>query len=248
MLEPPLLTVRQREILPFLVAGCTRAEIAESLHLSEETVRKHVRNILELFDATNLRDGMARMVEYETCYLNGKVPFLFYCTRTEVVIDIGPDHRLARCQIEQDLLVVAEAASEFLSRLACEGEVVSHNDNDTPQTPFKKTFQDNLFRTVFDPPLKQGDVFKSKREVQLKDNFLAEHEFWHMYISMPMKSMKIRVQAPESRPFKKAWIEVEMQNALEEGHAAYFCEQERVIEHYVEEPALSATYRCWWSW
>ena len=54
---PPKLTKRESEILPLLLAGSTRDEIASSLSVSPETVKLHTRNILSKFGATTVRDG-----------------------------------------------------------------------------------------------------------------------------------------------------------------------------------------------
>jgi DNA-binding NarL/FixJ family response regulator len=40
------LSVREREVLELVAAGCDRREIAERLSISEETVRTHVRNAM----------------------------------------------------------------------------------------------------------------------------------------------------------------------------------------------------------
>jgi PAS domain S-box-containing protein len=42
----PVLTNRQAEVLALSANGASTVQIAESLHLSQETVRNHVRNIL----------------------------------------------------------------------------------------------------------------------------------------------------------------------------------------------------------
>jgi DNA-binding NarL/FixJ family response regulator len=42
----PGLTAREREILQYLVAGSTYAEIASTLVISEKTVSSHVSNLL----------------------------------------------------------------------------------------------------------------------------------------------------------------------------------------------------------
>jgi PAS domain S-box-containing protein len=42
----PVLTTRQAEVLSLIANGASTVQIAESLHLSQETVRNHVRNIL----------------------------------------------------------------------------------------------------------------------------------------------------------------------------------------------------------
>jgi DNA-binding CsgD family transcriptional regulator len=41
-----VLTARQAEVLSLIANGASTVQIAESLHLSQETVRNHVRNIL----------------------------------------------------------------------------------------------------------------------------------------------------------------------------------------------------------
>jgi len=51
MRRPPQLTQREGEIVPFLASGFSRAEIAQHLDVSEETVKKHTSNILAMFDS-----------------------------------------------------------------------------------------------------------------------------------------------------------------------------------------------------
>ena len=57
---PPKLTTRESEILPLLLAGITRDEIASSLSVSPETVKLHTRNILSKSGATTMRDGFKK--------------------------------------------------------------------------------------------------------------------------------------------------------------------------------------------
>jgi DNA-binding NarL/FixJ family response regulator len=47
------LTEREHQILKLLVEGHSNVEIAEKVYLSENTVKKHVRNILEKFHSKN---------------------------------------------------------------------------------------------------------------------------------------------------------------------------------------------------
>jgi DNA-binding NarL/FixJ family response regulator len=47
------LTEREHQILEFLVEGLSNAEIAEKAYLSENTIKKHVRSILEKFHSNN---------------------------------------------------------------------------------------------------------------------------------------------------------------------------------------------------
>jgi DNA-binding NarL/FixJ family response regulator len=55
--ERPL-TAREREILERIVAGESYPDIAESLFISHETVRKHVRNIYDKLQVHNKVDAM----------------------------------------------------------------------------------------------------------------------------------------------------------------------------------------------
>jgi DNA-binding NarL/FixJ family response regulator len=49
----PNLTAREREILSYLVAGSTYAEIANTLVISEKTVSSHVSNLLRKTHTTS---------------------------------------------------------------------------------------------------------------------------------------------------------------------------------------------------
>jgi DNA-binding NarL/FixJ family response regulator len=52
--EPPKeLTQRERQVLELLVAGLSNRQIADMINLSENTTRKHLRNILEKLHLNN---------------------------------------------------------------------------------------------------------------------------------------------------------------------------------------------------
>ena len=55
----PRLTPRQREILAALAGGASTEQIAERLFLSRETVRNHVRHILQRLDARSRLEAVA---------------------------------------------------------------------------------------------------------------------------------------------------------------------------------------------
>ena len=66
--SPPKLTKRESEILPLLLSGSNRDEIATSLSVLPKTVKLHTRNILSKFGATTVRDGFYDMNLYQTHY------------------------------------------------------------------------------------------------------------------------------------------------------------------------------------
>ena len=55
----PALTPRQREVLQMLAHGASTRQIAETLHLSIETVRNHVRGLLQALDVHSRVEAIA---------------------------------------------------------------------------------------------------------------------------------------------------------------------------------------------
>lgn len=57
----PELTARQRQIVAMVAAGCTNAQIARSLHVSEGTVRKHLENTFQRLDVNSRTAAASRV-------------------------------------------------------------------------------------------------------------------------------------------------------------------------------------------
>jgi DNA-binding CsgD family transcriptional regulator len=56
---PPVLTPRQTEVLRLLAAGASTAQIQDTLHLTRETVRNHVRHLLRALGAHSRLEAVA---------------------------------------------------------------------------------------------------------------------------------------------------------------------------------------------
>jgi DNA-binding NarL/FixJ family response regulator len=54
------LSKREREVLESMASGNTTAEIAEELFISDNTVKTHVRHILEKLDASNRAEAVTK--------------------------------------------------------------------------------------------------------------------------------------------------------------------------------------------
>lgn len=54
------LTARERLILRFVGKGCTNKEIANAIHISVETVKKHLQNIYRKLEAGNKIEALRR--------------------------------------------------------------------------------------------------------------------------------------------------------------------------------------------
>jgi two-component system nitrate/nitrite response regulator NarL len=62
-LDPAELTDREREVLTLIARGLTNREIGEKLHIAENTVKNHVRSILEKLHLANRAQAAAYAVQ-----------------------------------------------------------------------------------------------------------------------------------------------------------------------------------------
>jgi len=85
---PPKLTPREREILPFLLSGATRKEIAVTLAVSPETIKIHVKNLLDKFGAITVRDAFEDLNNYQRFYGNGGLDFGIFNLNIEVNFEL----------------------------------------------------------------------------------------------------------------------------------------------------------------
>ena len=60
------LTAREREVLDLIAQGARDREIAGHLGLTENTVKKHVKNLLHKFGARNRVEAVARLRNQRT--------------------------------------------------------------------------------------------------------------------------------------------------------------------------------------
>jgi LuxR family quorum-sensing system transcriptional regulator CciR len=60
----PELSERERECLQWLAAGRSRAEVGEILHLSENTVRFHVKNVFRKLETNNRVLAIVKGIRY----------------------------------------------------------------------------------------------------------------------------------------------------------------------------------------
>ena len=168
---PPKLTKRESEILPLLLAGSTRDEIASSLSVSPEMVKLHMRNILSKFDATTVRDGFYEMNLYQTHYGVGgqgsdRFENLFQC-----VCQILPRRQDVRITNKLNITAMQDELSEFKFSYVANGSLVDAiapgnlldgpNDADHAQT----------FRIIPVTTLNMFDPYEFSFGVTFKDEF-----------------------------------------------------------------------------
>ena len=90
MVPPPVLTPRELDCLPLLVSGTARHDMAHVLGVSVETIKKHVRSILQKYDAVNIRDALPAMRLHQEYYFNTPADFEVFCNlaKFSVIVDV----------------------------------------------------------------------------------------------------------------------------------------------------------------
>ena len=209
--RPPILTARQRDLLPYLISGCTRAEISTALNISEETVRKHVRNVLELFEAVNIRDAMIDMVQYHSMYGTDGPHYHYYVDRNDMLLTHLEDGEKSILELDQDFYVVAGELTELLDRMQVVGTVLSHTCNGEEQVPFESLLGLDKFRYVLPEPVKSGGTFRRQKRYVFKNEFVKARR-WNIGTRAPWRDLNFAIKFAPNRPATHGWVKQELNN------------------------------------
>lgn len=111
----PILTERERQILPFVVSGATRDEIAHHFGISEETIKTHLKNIFKKFNVANLRDGFEDIQKYQRNFGIGGLGVAQYTKDYVARIEIDPNRRsyFQTCHL-QSVCMLPEISNLFV--------------------------------------------------------------------------------------------------------------------------------------
>ena len=104
MYIPPKFTKRELDVIPLLVAGATRREIARHLKLSEETIKKYVRSLLTKFDATTLRDCIFDITDYYEQFIKGS--HKFFVPHLKTTLHLFANYQDCEIVSEYDILAI----------------------------------------------------------------------------------------------------------------------------------------------
>ena len=209
MLLPEKLTPREREIVPFLTVGATRAEIVKALGIADETVKIHNKNILRKFGPTNLRDGFEDIAAYQRYYGLDGVGLMRFTKSICVTTRFFPSKSCSQITRNETIVAMNGTLDVFYRQFHVENLVVCNQyrpDRIQATESFpKKGVKRVALRIV--PPLADGDeltyteeVLAAKRKFKQIDN---EGVTW----SIPFAKRVMRYVFPEDEVPKKIWYE-----------------------------------------
>jgi hypothetical protein len=168
---PPKLTRRESEVLPLLLLGATREEIAVSLSVSPETVKLHTRNVLKKFNANSVREGFHQMDLYQTHYGQGgqgsdRFENLFQC-----VCQVLPGRKDVRLTNKLNVTIMQDELSEFKFSYFANGTLTNAVAPGNMLQGPEVYDQAVTFRVIPGTALKKFDCYKYSFAVTFKDEF-----------------------------------------------------------------------------
>ena len=198
MIVPTNLTNREREIIPFLLTGTTRAEIASHFGVSEETIKVHVRNIIKKFDATSVRDCFKWLNLYNQYYGVEGAGTQLHVLDSELDYYLADDRKSLRLVRKFEYLVVSEPVTivkrvysdvdrqptvEFLADFPVTTTYVRENDR-------------HIYTAEFEQPFQKGARFDLTEKLSLSDHHNIESGYDRIHFSTPFDRRHLRYHFP----------------------------------------------------
>ncbi len=200
-MKPPILTNRQKEILELLVAGATRNEIASHLKISPETVKIHTKNIVDKFDAQNLRDAFDEISKYVSAYGEQGFGYQTFLTHVHHKVDINPDRVSAEISRISKGYVVNGPLLHHIYSIGNTDEQSSNvriNGAVTGKPLNSGTY--HVHQLPISPPLEDGDFFERKIEYSMRSKLNDKMFQISNTVGTPIEKLELEVTFPDHIP------------------------------------------------
>lgn len=250
MKPPPFLTIRERELLPYLASGANRSQIADHFGLSEETVKRHTRNILTKFKAKTIRDGLWDISEYVT-YFGYPVPMYdLYAHSVKSHLIYDADSKVMVARHEHHFECISEQFSKsFFSVFDGDfkAETVKIDGVASPYSSYilgKKTFE-----TTYAIPKKRGERFKRVAEVFFDTSqSVFNDSYSSIWSAYPAGKIEFSIDFFGARLPNKIWYEVQVNaNAIIDPDVLWRCSKNSASLK-IDNPKTDRVYLIRWSW
>lgn len=170
----PSLTHREFEIIPHLASGATAAEIGQHFGVSDETIKKHRRNICAKFGATSVRGVHAKLVDFVSYYCGDTPLFRVCCEKMNQRVQVFSQQKLVITTLEQTFRTIVGPV-EHLNFTTVDGTMpirdVTIKEGDVQYRD--KFLGQDAYVTRLKSPAKTGDIIQ--RTVTMTRDFNPHH-------------------------------------------------------------------------
>jgi hypothetical protein len=161
-MSAPILTDRQFEILEMIAVGAKRQEIAKALDIAPDTVKIHVRKILDKFSAKTIRDGMDVITDYLAAYGTHGLGYTCYFDEISQTTNISQDYLNSDVALLLKGYVVRGTIDDVSMRVKSEGDIFDFTINDKVPNLTRIEQCDQVANIALDRSLNAGDRFQRK--------------------------------------------------------------------------------------
>lgn len=250
MHTPPDLTMRERQILPLLVSGTSRLDIAETLDVSPETIKKHTSSILNKFEAVSLRDGYEEMRDYVEYYCGDLPQFDLFCIEFDAHLTLDQTrNELYYKMTHRFKSVTKPIAYTRVSSLEDLFTIKSVRINNKPKEPVLYEMGKRIYECRYDPPVAKGKVFERETEMvfDLNDHGLTDSYYtvWPVY---PTATMTLSLDFVGPNTPNRVWSEIQMNSVPIEDPTTTLSQNDQRWTLHMRTPELGRHYLIRWQW
>lgn len=165
----PKLTKREIELVPLLVAGATRDDIANSLGVSSETIKSHIRNLVNKFGGNTVRDVIVGLTNYDRYFISGDHKFFVPVLYSTIILH--ENRKDAEVLSDFDIVAIHSGVDKLTELYRTDGappKVTMNGENITQQPAELGQFE---YTYHFSKPLKAGEIKSVQTHVFYPDAY-----------------------------------------------------------------------------
>lgn len=194
MMDRIILTTREREVATLMMTGQTRPQIAEALHVSEDTIKKHVASITRKCGASNQREASTKLYMNDMIYGESGLEADFFVECRRVEFFLYADRKRSTMTARSKQICVRDGVTEKLGDVYCDGEVDSVLVDGEMPNQIRKEKGRIYYSTKFERPLSAGDVLERTVKTTMSNAFSFPADYVFIEQPLPCERLTIEVR------------------------------------------------------
>ena len=248
MKKPPYLSPKQREIIPFLITGCSHSEIAVDLGMTERAVRQETRDVLGQFNTQSIKAAMEELIEYQRYYGMPHGRHHIYVEKTHSKLSHGATpHSVVVTRAQRDFVVHGDL-NEVSYRMFIDADIRSHTFNGAPTLPSREHMGDRHYTVVIDPEIEAGQAHDQHVMFELHDVFREGQPQFHINFLNPAAEFAFDMEFHPSRPARDVWVTAEQDLKPMEMSQGRFSDDGLNFTFHMNEPNIGLKLFFMWNW
>ena len=246
--QPPILTEREKEVLPFLLSGATRIEIAQTLSVSSETVKFHTRQLLKKFGVKTVPEGYTVMQEYARLYLPEGMNFNYFIKSARTTVHIQDNRTDAKLVKEWNVLAIKSEVLKFKSAQNYCGSVKVVSVNGVENNKVTTEAWRHIISNNSESVCAAGDELVRVLDYEVTNLYPALEENHAIKVGLPVGELSLKIIFPEGQTPQNVWFEQSKMNRPVEDPAACFEATKEYTKIFVPDAKFENRYAIHWRW